>query len=133
MLEFFDKAYTPLSTMADFLSYVNKPKQLRANLAVASFFRTALPKDILLADYFSNKVRAVTVGADAYDIEPYIEPATPPPVPPPPATNSSKPTSPPTAQSTPPPEPALVVQFAALFLVAGFLSFLVPSKSKKKE
>jgi phosphatidylinositol glycan class K len=75
MLQFFTDDYKPgVSTMEDLLKATNKPQSLRANLAIDNFFQDKTAKDILLGDYFENKVGSVTVGREGYFDKDYVRP-----------------------------------------------------------
>ena len=83
MLQFFSDHYTGEETMADLLKFTDKPKELRANLAVSNFFEGEGsqgfegegkgPENIRLADYFSNEEGGADVGGGGYEVEEWRE------------------------------------------------------------
>lgn len=60
MLHYFHNLYTPSSTISDLLSYVDKPRELRAHVAVTSTLTTdgggGSSGGLLLADFFSSSL-----------------------------------------------------------------------------
>jgi hypothetical protein len=128
LLEFFSTSYEPTSTMRDFLRKTNQPLQLRAHLAVDNFIPGKKEEDILLRDFFERRAE-VTVGEDAYEVEPWTGEGSPQPrEQQEPGANRTVAAAAPPAPPAPDPPPegeeaALLLQLLAFLLAAAAASY----------